>query len=385
MRSRRIQISSFTLALMFGTAGAQAQQQPDPVGARGGVTGSGTTNFIPKWTNTSSIGNSAMFQNGTNIGINTQTPGSALDVAGDINISGGIKWQGISALQITGSNPTGSNTGLGVGTLMVNTATANTAIGYNALLDNNSGVGNTAIGVESLLFNTGGGGNTAIGVNALAGNTTGSYNTAIGLTALNANKTGVNNIAIGPNAAQNAPNSSSNNIHIGSLGLSSDNGTIRIGATAPVCGTCSVQTSFFAAGIYGVQTGLPSAVPVMIDSNNQLGTINSSRRYKENIQDMGDASSSLLKLRPVTFRYEKPFADGSKPIQYGLIAEEVEEVFPDLVARSADGQIETVKYQVLDSLLLNEVQRLNRENQDLQQRLAKLEAAMEKVATNAPR
>src|SRR6516162_6470451 len=100
-----------------------------------------------------------------------------------------------------------------------------------------------------------------------------------------------------------------------------------------------------------------NAVPVVIDSKGQFGTVSSSRRFKEDIQDMGEASRKLLQLRPVTFRYQRPFDDGSKPIQYGLVAEEVADVFPDLVARSADGQIETVKYQVLDSLLLNEVQR----------------------------
>jgi hypothetical protein len=105
-----------------------------------------------------------------------------------------------------------------------------------------------------------------------------------------------------------------------------------------------------------VQTGLGNAVPVLIDGNGQLGTVNSSRRYKEDIQDMSDASRGLMRLRPVTFRYRNPFADGSKPVQYGLIAEEVAEVYPDLVARSADGQIETLKYQVLDAMLLNEVQ-----------------------------
>jgi hypothetical protein len=113
-----------------------------------------------------------------------------------------------------------------------------------------------------------------------------------------------------------------------------------------------------------------------------LGTVSSSRRYKEEIQDMGDTSSGLMRLRPVTFRYQKPFADGSKPIQYGLIAEEVAEVYPDLVAHSADGQVETVKYQVLDSMLLNEVQRqekvINAQAKQielLEERLAKLEAA----------
>jgi len=125
----------------------------------------------------------------------------------------------------------------------------------------------------------------------------------------------------------------------------------------------------------------------VIDSNGQLGTVSSSRRFKDDIQDMGDTSRDLMRLRPVTFRYKKPFADGSKPIQYGLIAEEVAEVYPDLVAHSADGQIETVKYQVLDSMLLNEVQRqqaeirgLEQQNQDLQRRLARLEAALASVS-----
>jgi hypothetical protein len=117
------------------------------------------------------------------------------------------------------------------------------------------------------------------------------------------------------------------------------------------------QSSFFAAGIRGATTGNNDAIPVMIDSAGQLGTVSSSRRFKEDIQDMSDASDGLMSLRPVTFRYKRPFDDGAKPIQYGLIAEEVAEVYPDMVARSADGQIETVKYQLLDPMLLNEVQK----------------------------
>jgi len=87
-----------------------------------------------------------------------------------------------------------------------------------------------------------------------------------------------------------------------------------------------------------------------------------------------------MRLRPVTFRYEKPFADGSRPIQYGLIAEEVAEVNPNLVAHSADGQIETVKYQLLDPMLLNEVQRQQAEIGDLQERLKKMEAALAAIS-----
>jgi hypothetical protein len=120
---------------------------------------------------------------------------------------------------------------------------------------------------------------------------------------------------------------------------------------------------------------------VVIDSNGQLGTTSSSRRFKEDIEDMGAASRDLMRLRPVTCRYKQPFADGSKPIQYGLIAEEVAEVYPDLVAHSADGKIETVKYQVLDSMLLNELQRQQAEICRLEERLATLEAVLARVSS----
>jgi hypothetical protein len=225
------------------------------------------------------------------------------------------------------------------------------------------------VGFGPLSLDTTGFFNTAVGSRALASNTIGDVNTAVGGEALLNNINGRNNIALGVDAAVNVAGGNSNNIHIGSMGATSDNGAIRIGDPAN-------QTSFFAAGVRGVTTGSNNAVAVVIDSNGQLGTVSSSQRFKEDIQDMGDVSRSLLHLRPVIFRYKKPFADGSKPIQYGLIAEEVAEVYPDLVARSANGQIETVKYQVLDSMLLNEVQRQQRQIEALEKRLAELEAAL---------
>ncbi len=169
-----------------------------------------------------------------------------------------------------------------------------------------------------------------------------------------------------------------------SLGAASDSGVIRIGASGS-------QTSFFAAGVSGTTTGLSGAVPVVIDSNGQLGTVSSSRRYKEDIQDMGEASSGLLRLRPVTFRYKQPYQDGSNPIDYGLIAEEVADVYPDLVAHSSDGQIETVQYQKLNAMLLNEVQKQHRQIQEqkeamtseisaLNARLSELEKLLETLA-----
>lgn len=299
------------------------------------------------------------------------------------------------------NNTTGnSNTASGFGTLGNNTVGEdNTAGGYEALGSNTSGSLNTATGNGALGANTTGGSNTAMGqgalgsnttgnentavgasllgeVGALGNNTTGSRNTAIGNQALKLNMTGNSNIAIGYQAAFNVGAGNSGNIHIGSQGASADSNTIRIGGstadTAP-------QNKFFAAGIRGTTTGNNDAIPVVIDSNGQLGTVSSSIRFKEDVHDMADASSGLMQLRPVTFRYEKPFADGSKPIQYGLIAEEVEEVFPDLVAHSVDGQIESVKYQVLDSMLLNELQKEHQRVQQQSETIRLLESRLAAV------
>ena len=120
------------------------------------------------------------------------------------------------------------------------------------------------------------------------------------------------------------------------------------------------HTSTFIAGIRGVTTGVADAIPVMVDSAGQLGTVSSSRRFKFDIADMGGASNGLMRLRPVTFRYKQATADGTHPIEYGLIAEEVAEVNRDLVVYEEDGQALTVKYHLLPTMLLNEVQRQQR-------------------------
>jgi hypothetical protein len=117
------------------------------------------------------------------------------------------------------------------------------------------------------------------------------------------------------------------------------------------------QHRAFISAINGVTTDVADAVNVVIDSNGQLGTISSSRRYKKDINEMGDASDQLMQLNPVTFRYKDAYANGEQPLDYGLIAEEVAAVFPDLVVFNAEGQPETVKYRLLSSLLLNELQK----------------------------
>ena len=357
-----------------------------------------------------------------NVGVGTSAPGSKLDVAGDINFSGNVRYQGSQVLRVSGlnnsnlalgpgalANTTGSfntasgtaalgsntsggnNTASGYASLFSNTlGSFNTASGEHAMNQNTTGNNNTGTGFAALLLNTTGYDNTATGYEALYQNTSGVGNTASGLNALFHNTTGSYNIAIGYQAATNINGANNYNIDIGSGGFPGDVGAVRIGSPGQ-------QTSFFVTGVRGKQTGASDTVPVLIDSQGQLGTVNSSRRFKEDIEDMGVASHNLMRLRPVTFRYKQPFADGAKPMQFGLIAEEVAEVYPDLVVHSADGQIETVKYQVLDSMLLNEVQRQQAEiaaqkdhlrrleqqineqhgqNHSLQERLARLEAAL---------
>jgi hypothetical protein len=274
-------------------------------------------------------------------------------------------------------NATGvGNTAIGHFALYSNTTgSTNTASGDRALSNNISGSDNTASGYQALANNTIGINNTASGQGALSFSVTGSYNTAIGYHALQGPTTGSNNIGIGWAAGINI--TGNNNIDIGNQGAAADNGVIRIGATG-------THTSLFAAGVRGVTTGVADAIPVMIDSNGQLGTASSSRRFKTDVDDMGDFTRDLMRLRPVTFRYKE---HASRRLEIGLIAEEVAEVYPDLVVRSPDGRIETIQYQKLAPMLLNEFQKQQsqlaaereRTNQ-LESRLAALESVLAKTA-----
>ncbi len=309
-----------------------------------------------------------MFSTGTGT-LNFVTGGTnrlAVRSDGDLDLAGSVRKSGTLFLHNLGTE----NAALGLAALSANMGTSNTATGFNALANNTLGSWNTACGAGALASNTTGTSNTALGyaagssgssntsVGYIAGDT-GSNNTAIGYQAGTAT-TGTNNSALGYRAGANIA-SGSNNIHIGHTGMSADDSVVRIG-------TSGTQTSFFAAGIAGSPV---SGAAVLIDgSTGQLGIASSSRRYKEDIAEMGDASSALLQLRPVTFRYRKPYADGSKPLDYGLIAEEVAELYPDLVSRNAEGQIETVQYQKLTPMLLNELQKL-------QARVSALQKALE--------
>ncbi|MDR3647264.1 MAG: tail fiber domain-containing protein [Candidatus Babeliales bacterium] len=275
--------------------------------------------------------------------------------SGNANVSG-FENTALGASSLI-SNTTGFlNTSIGAFSLNLNTiSNSNTAIGANCLRHNTSGNNNSGLGRSSLDNNITGSNNTAIGCLALQNNTA-DNNTAVGYGSLIANTTGLNNIALGANSGQ-LLTTGSNNITIGNIGTATESNTIRIG-------TIGTQTRTFVAGINGVTTGL-AGVAVLVDSNGQLGTVSSSKRYKYDINDMHDLSSKLMDLRPVSFRYIKSRSDGSNPLEYGLIAEEVDKVYPDLVAHNKNGEIETVQYHKLTPMMLNELQKQNKEINDL--------------------
>jgi hypothetical protein len=235
----------------------------------------------------------------------------------------------------------GPNTANGAFALFLNTeGTFNTATGDRALFTNTFGSNNTANGATALFDNTVGTNNTADGAFALANNTTGNFNTANGINALLNNKTGSNNIALGFMAGDNV--TGDNNIDIGSEGVADESNTIRIGAN---------QRGIFIAGIRGATTANANAIPVLIDSAGQLGTLSSSRRFKKEIEPMDKASEAILALKPVTFHYKH---DHTGTAQFGLIAEEVAKVNPDLVVRDKNDEIYTVRYDAVNAMLLNE-------------------------------
>jgi hypothetical protein len=281
------------------------------------------------------------------------------------------------------SNLTGNlNTAIGAGTLLGNTADNNTATGAAALLSNTTGFSNTAAGAFALftnticIFNTGSGAfallnntsgveNTASGYRALSGNATGVGNTAYGSQAL-VQTTGDNNIALGAHAGFNI-STGSNNIHIGNVGAGNESATVRIGDNN--------QTKAFIAGINGVNQGSPTAVFINTLTG-QLGTTApaSSRRYKKEIKPMDAASEAVLALKPVSFHYK---SDNTKTPQFGLIAEDVADVNPDLVMRDENGEIYTVRYDAVNAMLLNEFLKEHHQVQDLKATVAEQQRRVE--------
>jgi hypothetical protein len=294
---------------------------------------------------------------------------------------------------------TNENTVLGDDALLNNTGSANTAIGFNALYSNTTGIENTANGVNALYNNTAGNDNTAVGDNALFGNTSGNVNTAIGANSLQQNTTGINNaamsvhalysnttgdnntaigansliqnttgssnIALGSSAGQNLT-TGNNNIDIGNLGAAGDSKTIRIG-------TKETHRHTIIAGISGAN--VPTGVAVIVDSSGHLGTTTSSARFKEATKPMDKASEAILALKPVTFHYKKDLDPDGIP-QFGLVAEEVEKVNPDLVARDEQGKPYTVRYDAVNAMLLNEFLKEHRKVENQESRMQEQEATI---------
>ena len=328
------------------------------------------------------VGFSALYSNGgdnnTAVGwqaLTSNTTGSdntALGSAAGDSIKAGSQNTAIGSSALFGAiNASASyNTAIGFQSLYsVSTGYGNVANGWQALYSNRTGIYNTATGAEALYsndanannvtdFNTATGGralytnlsgtsNTATGYLALYYNKSGSYNTAEGISALSNNTTGSNNVAIGRDAGANLT-TGANNIVIGAsvLGKAGEANTTRIGNTT--------QKKAFIGGIYNIAEPVASGIkPVYINSNGQLGTTPpaSSARFKETIKQMDKASDGILSLKPVTFRYKD---DPERTSQFGLIAEEVAKVNPDLVVRDEGGQIYTVRYDAVNAMLLNE-------------------------------
>ncbi|HEX4668004.1 MAG TPA: tail fiber domain-containing protein, partial [Chthoniobacterales bacterium] len=296
---------------------------------------------------------------------NTATGAYALSLN---NFGSGNTAHGYNAL---GANTTGlANTAQGKDALAANTTgSVNTASGDVALSSNTFGSANTASGANALAGNTTGSSNTADGYGALFANATGGANTASGYNALLNNSTGSNNIALGYLAGSNLT-TGDNNIEIGNTGTTRESAKIRIG-------TRGTHNDTYIAGIFGATVA--SGAAVFVDNKGHLGTITSSARYKEEIKPMAKASEAILGLEPVTFHYKKEIDPQSAP-QFGLVAEQVARVDPDLVARDENGRPYTVRYEAVNAMLLNEFLKQHRRMESLETTVAELKSALQKQA-----
>jgi hypothetical protein len=267
----------------------------------------------------------------------------------------------------------GGNTAIGFRALESNTnGDSNTAIGLLALRSNVSGFGNTATGSRSLDSNTTGNFNTANGIQALTNNTTGSGNTADGLRALESNTSGTGNTAVGVDAGTHV-NGGSYNTALGfaaGSAVTTANNVIAVGNN--VSGE-NVSNTCYIGNIFGATSALGTAV--YVNSAGKLGTVVSSRRFKDKIQPMDKASEAILALRPVTFRYKQEIDPGRSP-QFGLVAEDVEKVNPDLVVRDGEGKVNTVRYEAVNAMLLNEFLKAHRKAQQQEATITELRSTV---------
>jgi hypothetical protein len=312
------------------------------------------------------IGERALFSN------TTGDPNTATGFIALLNNTTGFNntANGVAALWF---NTTGQrNTAMGTNALFNNSASSNTGIGDDVLFSNTTGNFNAATGANALFKNTTGFNNMANGFEALFRNTTGNNNTADGFRALHNSTTGSFNIALG-NLAGNNLTMGSNNIDIGNAGVAGESATVRIG-------TAGTHTATFIAGISGAT--VINGVQVMVNPDGKLGTMLSSARFKEAIKPMDKASEAILALKPVTFRYKQELDPDGVP-QFGLVAEEVEKVSPNLVIRDRDGKVDTVRYEAVNAMLLNEFLKAHRKMQEQEATITQLKSGAAKQEATA--
>ncbi len=266
----------------------------------------------------------------------------------------------------------GGNTAEGQTALLSLTGgTYNTAVGFVSLRSNTEGVNNTATGAGALFASTTGAHNCAFGFGALLLNTIGMQNTAVGTTALLNNAEGVNNTAIGVRALKDNTTGSSNTAIGYDAGLNiTGDGNVCIGDNA--FGEAGVNNTTWIRNVYASGAG---ARAVYVNSDNKIGTLSSSRRYKDEIRPMEKASEVILSVRPVSFRYKKE-VDPTRSLSFGLIAEEVAEVDPDLVTPDRDGKPETVRYEAVNAMLLNEFLKEHRKVQEQNRKIQEQHATI---------
>jgi Chaperone of endosialidase len=301
-----------------------------------------------------------------------------------LSLTSGIYNTAVGLFSLRSNQEGQFNTGLGAGALLANTAHQNTAIGAGALLSDTNGVkntangafalfnnttgnSNTANGVAALFNNSTGFNNTAIGYNALLSNTTAGDNAAIGTTALFSNTTGEFNIAIGSQALRDNVTGDSNTAIGDSAGFNiTGSGNVCIGA-----GVNGVAGESNITRIRNVYQSVATERAVYVTSDNRIGTLSSSRRYKEEITPMEKASEAIHSLSPVSFRYKKE-VDPARSLCFGLIAEQVAEVNPNLVTLDCEGKPETVRYEAINAMLLNEFLKEHRRVQEQGNTIAEL-------------
>jgi hypothetical protein len=292
----------------------------------------------------------------------------------NLDVNGGLGNTAVGWFALSSNIDNDFSTAVGAGALLFNRESSNTAVGAAALLFNDQGSDNTAVGVAALLNNIDGFQHTACGSGALFSNTTGVQNTAFGFDALRNTTTGGTNVAVGRGALV-LNTTGSSNIALGfnaGVNVTTASNVISIGSSG-----ANVSNSCFIGNIFGVTT-VNVGTPVLVDSAGQLGTISSSRRFKHEIKSMDEASEAILALKPVTFHYK---SDKKDTPQFGLIAEDVAKVNPDLVVRDENGDIYSVRYDQVNAMLLNEFLKEHRRVEELKSAMAQQRKDFETAMT----